>query len=88
MFADKTAFKLTFHLVQYKILYNVDVKIQIMYNCTTSMGQTKAQKLVFSLCILVCFRGPPTALLPLSLTNFILLGNMGEKEISPRAAEA
>lgn len=37
---------------------------------------------------LVCFREPPTALLPLSLTNLIQLGNMREKQISLTAAEA
>lgn len=38
-------FQLTFHLVvQYKIFQDVAVKVQLVFNCTSSLGQTKAQK--------------------------------------------
>lgn len=40
-------FQLTFHLVQYKIFHNVAVKVQLVCNCTSNLGQIKAQKVVF-----------------------------------------
>jgi len=40
--------QLTFHLVQYKILQNVAVNVQLVGNCTSSLGHTKAEKDFFS----------------------------------------
>lgn len=38
-------FQLTFHLVvQYKIFQDVAIKVQLVCNCISNLGQTKAQK--------------------------------------------
>lgn len=43
-FQTREFFQLTFHLVQYKIFQDVAVKVQLVCNCTSSLGQTKAKK--------------------------------------------
>lgn len=86
-------FQLTFHLVvQYKIFQDVAVKVQLVCNCTSSLGQTKAQKEFFFFLptYLACFRGPPNGLLPPSFINSILLGRAeheGEVCITKMKAE-
>lgn len=45
-FQTREFFQLTFHLVQYKFFHDVAVKVQLVCNCTSNLGQTKAQKVV------------------------------------------
>lgn len=84
-------FQLTFHLVQYKIFQDGAVKVQLVRNCTSSLDQTKAEKDFYFLpTYLVCFKGPPTGLLPVSLMNSVLLGRAereGEAYIINRKVE-
>lgn len=88
-FQTREFFQLTFHLVQYKVFHDVAVKVQLVRNCTSNLGQTKAQKVVWVFFLpthVACFRGSPTGLLPLSLMNSTLLGR-AEAHITNRKAE-